>query len=78
MRAPSFDERRECDPHEYECRGRSYEVVHGVGDDHGPSPSRKAHLTASVGDAMLLISLYVRRILTARHDAAPQTASGAR
>jgi hypothetical protein len=43
-----------------------------------PSPLRKAPLTATVGAAMLLISLYVRRILTASREPASQAASGAR
>ena len=47
-------------------------------DDHDPSPLRKAPLTATVGAAMLLISLYVRRILTASREPASQAASGAR
>jgi hypothetical protein len=75
---PRFDECRDGDAGKHQ-RGRGGdEVVHGVGDDHGPSSLRKAPLTATVGGAMLLISLYVRRILTASHQAASETATGAR
>ena len=42
------------------------------------TPLRKAPLTATVGAAMLLISLYVRRILTASREPASQAPSGAR
>jgi hypothetical protein len=47
--------------------------VHGVRDDHVPSSLRKAPLTATVGSAMLLISMYVRRILTVSRESASQT-----
>ena len=61
------------------CRhGRPAGMLVRRRDDHDPSPLRKAPLTATVGAAMLLISLYVRRILTASREPASQAASGAR
>jgi hypothetical protein len=72
-RASRLDERRDRDPPEDEGSRRRNEPVHRVGDDHGPSPLRKGHLTATVGSAMLLISMYVRRILTVSRESAAQT-----
>ena len=61
------------DPREDDDGRRRNEPVYGVGDDHGPSLLRKGRLTATVGTAMLLISMYVRRILTVSREAASQT-----
>jgi hypothetical protein len=72
-RASRLDERRDRDPREDDSGRRRNEPVHGVGDDHGPSPLRKGPLTATVGNAMLLISMYVRRILTVSRESASQT-----
>jgi hypothetical protein len=52
--------------------------VDGVGDDHESASVRKVRLTASVRSAMLLVSLYVRRILTASREAASSTTSAGR
>jgi len=73
--APRLDECRDRDPREDDGGRRRDEPVHRVGDDHGPSPLRKGHLTATVGNAMLLISMYVRRILTVSRESAAQTTS---
>jgi hypothetical protein len=72
-RAPRLDERRHRDPEKDDRGGRRDEPVHGVRDDHVPSSLRKAPLTATVGSAMLLISMYVRRILTVSRESASQT-----
>jgi hypothetical protein len=48
-----------------------------MGDDHVPCSLRKGRLTATVRGAMLLISMYVRRILTVQRDE-KQTAAAAR
>jgi hypothetical protein len=73
--ASRLDERRDRDRQEDEGRRGGDEPVHRVGDDHGPSSLRKGHLTATVGNAMLLISMYVRRILTVSRESAAQTTS---
>ena len=78
MRPTPVDQRRDRDAEQDERRRRREEVVHCVRDDHCPAPLRKACLTATVGDAMLLISLYVRRILTVPRESASETAAGAR
>ncbi len=49
-----------------------------MGGNHEPASVRQGRLIASVGRAMLLISLYVRRILTASRDAASSAPSGGR
>jgi hypothetical protein len=73
-----LDERRERKPCEDKGDRRSDEPVDGVSDDHAlPCPLRKGCLTATVRDAMLLISMYVRRILTVPRDE-KQTAAHAR